>query len=106
MPRLIPAQVIAESLENAVRDLIIGVLWGVVVFDLVDAIRVEPRNRSGGEFAGEIKRGFNDSRARGRGAQGARLDVGRDAAAAIKNPGRGGAECRRIRAARRRRVVA
>src|SRR6266404_3269271 len=105
MPGLILAQVIAESFENAIRDLVIGVLRGAVVFDFVDAIRVESRNRAGGEFAREIKCCFDNPRTGGRGAQGTCLDVGRNAAAAIKNPAGGRAKCRRVRASRRRRFV-
>src|SRR5712691_1596101 len=96
MPRLVLAQVIAESFKNAIRDRVVGCLWRAVVFDFVDAIRVEPRNRSGGEFASEIKRSFEDPRACGRGAQGPRLNVGRDAAAAIKNAVTSRAKCRCI----------
>src|SRR5260370_40928251 len=105
MPGLILAQVIAESFENAIRDLVIGVLRGVVVFDFVDALRVDSRYRSGGEFAREIKRCFVNPRAGVRGAQGTCLDVGRNAAGAIKNPAGSRAKCRRVRAARRRRFV-
>src|SRR6266478_1168696 len=80
MPRLILAQVIAESFENAIRDLVVGSFRDAVVFDFVDAIRVETRNRARGELTREIKRCLDNPRAGGRGAQGTCLDVGRNAA--------------------------
>ena len=96
MPRLILAQVIAESFENAIRDLVVGGFRGAVVFDFVDSIRVESRNRAHGELTREIKRCLDNPRAGGRGAQGPRLNVRRDAAAAIEDPAGGRAKCRGI----------
>src|SRR5207244_1320274 len=63
---LIFSQVVAKGLEDPIGNYIIRGLRGLTIFDLLDAIRFQAGDFSGGQGAGEIERRFDNAAARGR----------------------------------------
>src|SRR5437588_2594639 len=96
MPRLIFSQVVTKRIEHAIVNWIISSFGRVIVIDLIDTIRLKPRNLACGELPSEVKRSLDYAPAERCGCQRSRIDIRRDAAAAIKHAARRRAKRRRI----------